>query len=133
MRLYSVLPAVVALLQREKRVTYLALKQDFDFDDSFVELVRDELIFKGMARDEKGRGLIWIGDGHLPTAPAVATPHRQTLLRGQPGQEIRTRRGHRPGAFCHKEPEHPEGFPRTDTDPGKHAPGNGAKMVVRKS
>jgi class 3 adenylate cyclase/predicted ATPase len=77
MRLYAVLPAVIALLQREGRVTYLALKQEFDFDDAFLELVREELIFKGMARDEKGRGLIWIDHGPLDIAPAVATPHQQ--------------------------------------------------------
>jgi class 3 adenylate cyclase/predicted ATPase len=77
MRLYAVLPAVIALLQREGRVTYLALKQEFDFDDAFLELVREELIFKGMARDEKGRGLIWIDHGPLDIAPTVATPYQQ--------------------------------------------------------
>ena len=74
MRLYAVLPAVIALLQREGRVTYLALKQEFDFDDAFLELVREELIFKGMARDEKGGGLIWIDHGPLDIAPARANP-----------------------------------------------------------
>jgi class 3 adenylate cyclase/predicted ATPase len=77
MRLYAILPAVIVLLQREGRVTYLALKQDFDFDDAFLELVREELIFKGMARDEKGRGLVWIDDGPLHIAPAMATPYQQ--------------------------------------------------------
>ncbi len=79
MRLYAVLPAVIALLQREGRVTYLALKQEFDFDDAFLELVREELIFKGMVRDEKGRGLIWIDDGSLRIAPTVAMPYQQVI------------------------------------------------------
>ena len=77
MRLYAVLPAVIELLKREGRVTYLALKQDFDFDDAFLELVREELIFKGMARDEKGRGLIWIDDGSLHNRPGAATSYQQ--------------------------------------------------------
>jgi class 3 adenylate cyclase/predicted ATPase len=77
MKLYAVLPGVIALLQREGRVTYLALKQDFDFDDAFLEVVREELIFKGIARDEKGRGLVWIGDGPLHIAPGVASPYQQ--------------------------------------------------------
>lgn len=77
MRLYAVLPAVIALLQHEGRVTYLALKQEFDFDDAFLELVRKELIFKGMARDEKGQGLIWVYDGPLHIPPAAAALYQQ--------------------------------------------------------
>ena len=73
MRLYAVLPAVIALLQRERKVTYWALKHDFDFDDGFLALIRDELLFKGLARDEQGKGLVWVGELPSQTQPLVRT------------------------------------------------------------
>ncbi|MBI3757847.1 MAG: AAA family ATPase, partial [Deltaproteobacteria bacterium] len=59
--LRSVLPVVIMLLQREGRVTYRSLKRDFDWDDAFLEDVREELAFKRMATEEDGKGLVWTG------------------------------------------------------------------------
>ncbi len=68
---------VIALLQREGRVTYWALQQEFGFDEAFLEGLRRELLFKGIARDEAGLGLVWTGSvspvGH-PTAAVPAQP-----------------------------------------------------------
>ena len=73
MRLYAILPAVIALLQHEGKITYQALKHEFEFDDDFLALVRNELIFKGIALDDQGLGLVGIGEGpgFIHAAPAV--------------------------------------------------------------
>jgi len=71
----ELLAQVLALLQREKRVSYRALKRRFDFDDDSLEDVKDELIYaKKLAVDEDNRVLVWTGDtgdtpGSIPIAP----------------------------------------------------------------
>ena len=57
MQLLHILPAVLALLQREGRGTYEALQDAFGFDAAFLEKVRRELLFKRVAIDEEGIGL----------------------------------------------------------------------------
>ncbi len=67
MQFFHVLSAVIAVLQREGRVTYWALKQEFGFDDAFLEGLREELIFaKGVAQDEVGKVLVWTGTAARP-------------------------------------------------------------------
>jgi predicted ATPase/class 3 adenylate cyclase len=78
MRLYEDL--VSALLQREGRVSYRSLRQLFGFDEACLNHVRQELIFKQLARDAHGEGLEWTGglpcvvvtDGQ-PTEPTDGT------------------------------------------------------------
>jgi class 3 adenylate cyclase len=79
MRFFHIVSAVVALLQREGRVTYWALKQEFGFDDAFLEGLREELIFaKRVARDEGGKVLVWTGEppAVVDTVPAVISQPR---------------------------------------------------------
>ena len=81
----ELLAQVLDLLQREKRVSYRALKRRFDFDDDYLEDVKDELIYaKKLAVDEENRVLVWTGDtgetpGSIPISPpptqAAVTPH----------------------------------------------------------
>jgi hypothetical protein len=52
---------VSALLQREGRVSYRSLRQLFGFDEACLDHVRQELIFKQLARDAHGEGLEWTG------------------------------------------------------------------------
>ncbi len=69
-------------LQREERVSYRALKREFDLDDEYIEDIKEELIIaKRVAVDEDGRVLVWTGDGAAPPssqsqpqAPASYTP-----------------------------------------------------------
>ena len=58
----EVLDQALAMLQRRGRVTYRALKRQFDLDDAFLEDLTVELI-KGqrLARDEDGEVLVWTG------------------------------------------------------------------------
>src|SRR5262245_18383431 len=59
MRLYEDL--VSALLQREGLVSYRTLTQLFGLDEASLDHVRQELIFKELARDASGEGLEWAG------------------------------------------------------------------------
>jgi hypothetical protein len=67
----ELLAQVLAVLQREGRVSYRALKRRFNLaDDDLVDL-QDELIAaKQWARDEDGKVLVWTGG---PTAPHPTT------------------------------------------------------------
>src|SRR4051794_401747 len=72
MTFVEVLAQVLELLQREKRVSYRALKRRFDFDDDSLEDVKDELIYaKKLAVDEENRVLVWTGDQEISTPPSV--------------------------------------------------------------
>jgi hypothetical protein len=61
------LDQAIARLQRRGRITYRALKRQFNLDDAFLEDLTVELI-KGqrLARDEDGEVLVWTGASTLP-------------------------------------------------------------------
>jgi class 3 adenylate cyclase len=70
MSLYDVLDQVIELLKRRGRVTYRALKREFNLDDDFVEDLKEELLFSGHpVSDEDGRGLVWTEPMVEPTLP----------------------------------------------------------------
>ncbi len=58
----EILDQAIAMLQRRGRVTYRALKRQFNLDDACLEDLTVELI-KGqrLARDEDGEVLVWTG------------------------------------------------------------------------
>src|SRR6185295_10112094 len=59
----EILDQVRALLQQRGRVTYRSLKRRFDLDDEYLEDLKGELIrAEGVAVDEDGSVLVWIGD-----------------------------------------------------------------------
>jgi class 3 adenylate cyclase len=72
-QLHTMLLAVMALLQREKRVTYRTLQYVFGVDEACLHAVRDELRFRQLAREEGGQGLVWIG-ADPPPAVTAAVP-----------------------------------------------------------
>jgi hypothetical protein len=64
-----------ALLQREGRVSYRALKLRFDMNDDYIEGIKDELIYaKKLAMDEDNRVLVWTGDQESFPPPLVLSP-----------------------------------------------------------
>jgi class 3 adenylate cyclase len=70
----DMLAQILELLEREKRLSYRALKRRFDLDDAYLEDLKDELIYaKQLARDEEGRVLVWAGVPETSTAPAPVT------------------------------------------------------------
>jgi hypothetical protein len=76
MEFHEILAQVLALLQREGRLSYRALKLRFNLDDDYLEGLKDELIeAKRVAVDEGGRVLVWTGGAGTPPVPVPAQPH----------------------------------------------------------
>jgi hypothetical protein len=78
-RFHTLLPAVIGLLQSQRRVTYRTLTYVFSIDATLLEEIREELTFRRLAIDEDGKGLVWTGEAQFPAAPMVAMPHQPVL------------------------------------------------------
>lgn len=80
-------------LQRTGRITYRALKREFDLDEEMLEDLKDELIdAKRVASDENGKVLVWSGATPVPSStfqvprspqPPVLSPQPLTSERRQ--------------------------------------------------
>jgi class 3 adenylate cyclase len=69
----AVLAQVLALLQREHRLSYRILKRRFALDDNALEDLKEDVIYaKKLAVDEDGRVLVWTGG--TSRAPTTAFP-----------------------------------------------------------
>ena len=77
-RFHSLLRAVIALLQRERRVTYRELKYIFLLNESEAQELGQELILKALALEEEGKLLVWVGDSQ-------ATPLTSAIIQRQTG------------------------------------------------
>jgi tetratricopeptide (TPR) repeat protein len=67
----EILDQAIALLQRRGRLTYGALKRQFDLDDAFLQDLTEELIYgQQLAIDENGKVLVWSGATGSVAAPA---------------------------------------------------------------
>ena len=67
----EILAQIIEVLQREKRISYRALKRRFALDDAYLDDLKEELIYaKRLALDEDSRVLIWAGDAEEPLFPA---------------------------------------------------------------
>jgi class 3 adenylate cyclase/predicted ATPase len=84
-RVYAALPALIAFLQREGRVSYRALVHIFNGDQAFVDAAREELTFKRLARDEHGQGLVWTAE------PMPGLPPTADVARAQPASPAAAR------------------------------------------
>src|SRR5437867_3102266 len=63
MKFSTVVEQVLELLQRQRRISYRALKREFDLDDEYIEDLKAEIIkAKQLARDEDGIVLVWTGE-----------------------------------------------------------------------
>src|SRR5215475_3352533 len=77
MDFYEVLERVLALLQRHGRLSYRALKVQFELDDDRLDLLKEELLYAQYPiADDQGRGLVWTGElgGVQEAAPRQSTP-----------------------------------------------------------
>ena len=95
MDFYEVLDQIVDLLKQHERVTYRAIKRQFNIDDEFIEDLKAELITaQRLALDEQGEVLVWAGeagtssvlqeDVHpLPGASPAPEPHHPEAERRQ--------------------------------------------------
>ncbi|MGE0824784.1 MAG: hypothetical protein AB7G75_27485, partial [Candidatus Binatia bacterium] len=60
----EVLEQTIVMLQRRGRISYGALKRQFDLDDTYVEDLKVELIeVLEVASDKDGKMLVWVGKG----------------------------------------------------------------------
>src|SRR5262245_12914887 len=82
MEFEAVLEQIIALLQRQGRISYGALKRRFQLDDAYLEDLKVELIeAQRLAYDENDRILVWAGEtaSRPPTRDAqdtqAAMPH----------------------------------------------------------
>src|SRR5713226_7018579 len=81
----DILAQVIALLQRQGRVSYPALKIRFSLDDEYLEALKAEIIeAQQLATDENGRVLVWAGHTAEPSA-FISQPAQPTQpLAAQP-------------------------------------------------
>jgi hypothetical protein len=93
MKFSEVVAQTIAWLQRDERVSYRALKREFELDDEFLADVKAELIeIKQLAVDQDGKMLVWTGKDSLESS--VQSPELKTL----PPPEAR-RRPHAAASF----------------------------------
>jgi class 3 adenylate cyclase len=71
----ELLDQAMAMLQRRGRMTYRALKLQFNLDDDRLEALKDELLYAHphLVNDD-GRGLVWTGDARPAPSPATTPP-----------------------------------------------------------
>src|SRR5215468_3361436 len=78
MDFYGVLDQILALLRQRGRVSYRALKRQFDLDDAYLDDLKVELIeVQRLAVDEDGRVLVWAGSADTP--PSLSPPSAQPI------------------------------------------------------
>ncbi|MGH8058569.1 MAG: adenylate/guanylate cyclase domain-containing protein, partial [Candidatus Entotheonellia bacterium] len=71
----EILNQAMALLQRQGRVSYRALKRQFDLDEAYVEDLKLELIeVHRVAVDQDNAMLVWIGGAAAPPPSTAAAP-----------------------------------------------------------
>jgi len=77
-KFFEIVTAAKDLLQNKGRITYRALKREFDLEDEALEDLRDELIKADqVARDENGEVLVWTGAGAPASVSQSLTPDPQ--------------------------------------------------------
>src|SRR5215470_19534198 len=90
MKFDEILEQVITLLQRQRRVSYRALKRRFDLDEDYLEDVKVELIkAQHLAVDEDGEILVWVGEsGGVPlsTSLPLQTEPQSPVQDDQPPQ-----------------------------------------------
>ena len=66
MKFSEVVTQTLAWLQRDGRVSYRALKREFDLDEEYIEDLKAEIVkAKRLAMDEDGAVLVWVGNSSL--------------------------------------------------------------------
>ena len=92
MDFYEILDQVINLLRQRKRVSYQALKRQFDVDDAYLEDLKVELIeVQELARDRESKMLVWSGavarTPESTSAPAIQEPD-SPIATAYPGPPI---------------------------------------------
>ena len=81
----EILDQAIAMLQRRGRLTYGALKRQYQLDDAYLEDLKNELIAgQRLAIDEGGNVLIWTGAADVPQLRPSPTPADVQPTQGLP-------------------------------------------------
>jgi hypothetical protein len=76
----EVVTQVLALLQREGRVSYRVLKIEFDLTEDHLEALKEEIInAKRLAVDENDKVLVWVGATPVPSSESRVSSSTQPL------------------------------------------------------
>src|SRR5260221_8485662 len=86
MKFSAVVEQVLDLLQRQGRVSYRALKREFELDEDYIEDLKAEIIkARRLAIDEDGEVLVWTGASpvqsskfQVPSSSQLLTPNVQS-------------------------------------------------------
>ena len=71
----EILEQIIALMKRQGRVSYSALRRRFEIDDAYLNDLKDELLFAYPVTDENDRGLVWTGE--TEASPVMASQPAQ--------------------------------------------------------
>jgi len=64
MKFSEIVEQAKTLLQRKERISYRALKMEFDLDVEQLDILKEELVdIEELAIDKDGKMLVWIGQG----------------------------------------------------------------------
>ena len=64
MKFSEIVEQAKTLLQRKERISYRALKKEFDLDDEQLDILKEELVdIEELAIDKDGKMLVWTGKG----------------------------------------------------------------------
>ena len=89
MDFYEVLERVLELLQRHRRVSYRALKVQFELDDDRLDLLKEELLYAQYPiADDQGRGLVWTGAPGGVQEPAPPQSPQPLATQEQPSLQV---------------------------------------------
>ena len=77
----EVLDQIIDMLQRRGRVSYRALKRQFDLDDAYLADLKAEIIdVHQLAVDQDGTMLVWTGATTTPSQSPAASPQSRSPL-----------------------------------------------------
>lgn len=77
----DILAEVIDWLQQDERISYRALRRQFDLDDDILDDLKVELIkAKRLAVDEDEEVLVWIGEGPVPTENSKPETDREKVI-----------------------------------------------------
>ena|SRR5438067_494110 len=85
----EILEQAIAMLQRRGRLTYRALKRQFDLDDAYLDDLKHEIIEgQRLAVDEQGTVLVWTGEAASAPATAAAPAQDRAPLAYTPPEGV---------------------------------------------
>jgi hypothetical protein len=79
----EILDQAIAMLQRRGRLTYGALKRQFQLDDAALDDLKEQLLYAyPQVVDDAGHGLVWTDEPAV--SPTTTPPTPQPALPGPP-------------------------------------------------